>query len=186
MFSDVLSLSDDKIVLGRSMFAMQLHDIHLSNFKGHTFYVDHGSVEKITSSEENLADVLKTSSLLLEQIPQNSTAAVQITADLFEAIPDHANTKIRLSYVVFKSDSLFMSVNQTGEIVSVVVTVRQRGLENVTLPNPVTLTLRTLQQVHVTNGIPHCSIKFLILCSLKMAAVLCGIHNLASFMMVKQ
>lgn len=160
MFSDMLevtasndSFDDDKIIFGFKKFALQLQDIDPDVFKGQTLTVDVGSVEDALDSEERFGNSLKTSEMVMKVL-ENSTAAVHLPHSFFSSImecmeDDDSNSgQLRLSYSVFLTDILFQSRNQSVDIGSIIVTTRLRCAKNVTLPNPISILFRTIEQVY--------------------------------------
>lgn len=159
MLSDLLAISssnttaeEDKLTLGFDTFALQLQDIDLDFFNGQTFSVNLGPVEDALNSVGSLSEALKTSEMI-RKIAENSTATVQVPATSFEMIEECNATESnagRLSYSVFLTDILFQSRNQSGrglDIGSIIVTTRLRCAENVSLPNPITVIFRTIEEV---------------------------------------
>lgn len=177
-FSDSLevTVSDNssdanKLLFGYDTYALQLQNTDTEKFKGQTFTVNLGSVEDALQSGERFQDSLKTSEMVM-QVLDNSTAAVQLSDNFFNMISECSETDLstststrqRLSYVVFLTDILFQSFNQSRiDIGSIIVSTRLRCAANVTLINPIMLTFQTVEKVRwiskfsVKRSITSCS-----------------------------
>lgn len=152
VFSDSISASeDDMIQFALDTYALQLQNIDSSLFNGQTFTINLGSVEEALSMGNGLRGTLKTSEMVMK-ILENTTAAVQLPNNFFETMQE-CNVGIkwqRLSYFAFLTDVLFQSQNQSESgfhLGSIIVTIRLRCGENLTVHNPITAIFRTIDQV---------------------------------------
>ena len=155
IFTDSLDLtlltnsSVDKFVY--DTYALQMQDIDPDTFKGQTFTINLGSVEEALNSTEGFKDEsLKISEMDLE-VPDNSTAAVQIPEKFIEEcqMENTSNLTQRLSYNVFITDVLFQSlkVNSTLAIGSIIVSTRLNCKMNSSLSTPIRVIFRTNDKV---------------------------------------
>ena len=166
MFSDLLNIStsnaskeEDITILGFNKFALILQDIDIDRFRGQTLAVNLGSVDDALNSQKGFEKSLITSEMMLDII-ENSTALVQLPANLTEGAQELLNTstsKERLSYGVFLSDVLFKTGNKNASVGSIILSTR---MKNSSLQSPITLSLRT---VHMVKLVPINKFRTLIL-----------------------
>ena len=150
-FLDNLDLStvnqtsgSNRTVLSFKTFALQVEEINPDTFNGQTFTIALGSFEQARkfSNVIDLSVLVTVDGVVdgeLRKVNRNSTATLQLNPMLFRScIGSDTNTsspqavRLRLSYSVFLTDSLFLPANRTlNKVGSIVVAVRTKcQLEN--------------------------------------------------------
>ena len=127
-------------------FALQIQNINLSSFKGETFNVDLGSVER----DMNITGVINDSALItvknIMEPLNNATAAIHISEELLSYCFKN-NRAQRLSYSIFLFDTFFRSQNPTNQLVSLIIGARVTCSKNGTLPMGINATFRSRSNV---------------------------------------
>ena len=133
-------------------FALQIQNIDLSSFKGETFNVDLGSVERAMNNTGGIDDsALITVKNIMESL-NNATAAIYISEELLEyCFKKNGSRAQRLSYSVFLFDTFFRSQNPTNQPASLIIGARVTCSVNETLPMGVRATFRSRNNVRKTS-----------------------------------
>ena len=126
-------------------FALQVQNINLTSFKGHTFNVDLGSVEEAMKRRGRINDSALITLESATDILHNATASIYISEELLEYCFNNVNIEEnvhRLSYAVFLTDAFFQTPNSAQKIGSLIIAARLNCSKNSNLPVGIDATFR--------------------------------------------